>query len=301
MECCDICGSTKISITYHGSIRTGPGRTERAYDMYCCSDCGTIWHENDIPEQYYESTQYRMELEGSEDIEDFYKRHDWESLDKFSYTGTDIFRNKIVADIGCGGGGWLDFLKGVAGITVAVEPSENYRKHLKEKGHVTYGYMKDVMNDYGGSIDVLTSFDVIEHVADPEDFVNDIFHLVNDTGKVIVGTPTDHPHLRELLGDDFNSFIFSVQHPWVFTERGLLLLFKKAGFQEIQIKKYMKYGLGNVFAWLQEGEPKGHISYPCISPTLNEAWKANLAETGYADYLVVYADGKFKQKEIRNY
>ena len=33
----------------------------------------------------------------------------------------------------------------------------------------------------------------------------------------------------------------------------------------------------------------GNVSYPLISDTINEAWKANLAEKGYGDYLVVYA------------
>jgi SAM-dependent methyltransferase len=248
-----------------------------------------------IPENYYETARYRMELEGSADIEDFYKKHDWECGDKFSYTGTGIFRNKIVADVGCGGGGWLDFIKGVAATTIAVEPSEIYRKHLKKTGHIPYAYMKDAIKDFAKQVDVITSFDVIEHVADPQDFVNDTVSLVKDDGKVIVGTPSDHRHLRELLGNDFNSFIFSVQHPWVFAEKGLRILFEKAGFQDIRIRQYMKYGLGNVFAWLKEGRPMGHAVYPFISSTVNESWKANLAETGYGDYLVVYA-GKVKKE-----
>jgi SAM-dependent methyltransferase len=259
--------------------------------LYRCSDCGTIWHENDVYESgtYYESAQYRIELEGSADIGEYYLRHDRECLEKFLYTGTDIFRNKTVADIGCGGGSWIDFLKGVAKKTVAIEPSEIYREQLKVKGHDTYAYISDALTDYSGRIDVLTSFDVIEHVDDPQMFAHEIFRLVKTGGNIIIGTPTELKHLRTLIGKEFDSFVFSVQHPWVFAEKGLKLLFERAGFKNISIRSFMRYGLGNVFAWLNEIKPRGNITYPCISNTINEAWKANLAETGYGDYLVVYA------------
>ena len=215
--------------------------------------------------------------------------HDKECLEKFHYTGTDIFRNKVVADIGCGGGGWLDFLKGVAQKTVAIEPSEYYQKHLKEKGHNTFAYMNEAFLEFGEQIDVLTSFDVIEHVANPQSFANDLFHLVREGGRIIIGTPSEYKHLREMLGNVFDSFLFSVQHLWVFAEKGLQIIFEKAGFKDVKIMQYTKYGLGNVFAWLKEREPMGNISYPCISVSINEVWKANLAEKGCGDYLVIYA------------
>ncbi|GHU77233.1 hypothetical protein FACS189461_5530 [Spirochaetia bacterium] len=182
MAYCSICGSKDMLVTYNGPIRIGQGskRTEKSYEVYQCSNCDTIWHENDVysPEEYYESTQYRVELEGSSDIHNFYDKHDKECFDKFRYTGTGIFRDKVVADIGCGGGGWLDFLKGVARMTVAVEPSEYYRNCLKEKGHRAFAYMNDAFTEFSDKIDVLTSFDVIEHVAGPQSFVNDVFQLV---------------------------------------------------------------------------------------------------------------------------
>jgi 2-polyprenyl-3-methyl-5-hydroxy-6-metoxy-1,4-benzoquinol methylase len=149
--------------------------------------------------------------------------------------------------------------------------------------------MRDAFNKFSDKIDVLTSFDVIEHVSDPQEFTNDIFNLTSEGGQIIVGTPGEYRHLREMVGSDFDSFIFSIQHPWVFAEKGLTTLFEKAGFKNVKIKQFANYGLGNVFAWLKEKTPKGNITYPCISETINEAWKSNLAERGYGDYLVVYA------------
>ncbi len=105
---CKLCDHNKISITYQGLIRNGGlGKyTENPVIMWKCDNCDVIWHELIVEDMksYYESEAYRKSLEGSSDAELFYKLHDKETLDKFHYTGTTIFRNKIVADIGCGCG-----------------------------------------------------------------------------------------------------------------------------------------------------------------------------------------------------
>jgi hypothetical protein len=44
-----------------------------------------MWHENGMCESdYYESTEYRTAVDGSSEIQDFYARHDKESIDKFT-------------------------------------------------------------------------------------------------------------------------------------------------------------------------------------------------------------------------
>jgi hypothetical protein len=93
-----------------------------------------------------------------------------------------------------------------------------------------------------------------------------------------------------MVGSECDSFVFTVQHPWIFTEKSLHIMFKNAGFQKRQIKQYARYGLGNVFAWLKEKQPKGNVMYSGISDTIEKAWRANLAENGLGDYLVVYAE-----------
>ena len=82
-------------------------------------------------------------MEGSSEEEKFYELHDKETLDKLNYTGTTIFRNKIVADIGCGCGAFLDYISGVAREVVAVEPSLKYRNIMIKKGFNAYAYAEE--------------------------------------------------------------------------------------------------------------------------------------------------------------
>lgn len=292
MNSCHICGACEVEIEYDGIIRDGGlGRyTKSPIKMYRCRHCDAIWHEPILDmERYYESAEYRESLEGTTQEQDFYRLHDKENLDKFLYTGTAIFRNSVVADIGCGCGGFLDFVSGAASRIIAVEPSEYYRQIMSRKGFSVYPYAKDAIAENGGTVDVITSFDVIEHVNDPIEFMKDYYALLRGGGMGIVGTPTDAPVMRELLGEIYErTQLFSTQHMWVLGEKNLRIIAEKAGFKDIQVKYYQRYGIDNFIGWMREKKPNSSIISGNISDTLNSVWKRELESKGMADYIVMY-------------
>lgn len=289
---CKLCNCDQTEIIYNGQIRNGGlGKyTDGDVSIYQCKACGVIWHEPILNnEEYYESEEYRLSLEGSSEEADFYRLHDKESYDKLIYTGTTVFRNGIVADIGCGCGAFLDYVNGVASEVIAVEPSEKYRTIMDKKGFHTYAYCSDAIKDYKEKTDVVTSFDVIEHVEDPQLFLNELFDLLKTGGKGIIGTPTDAPVMRDLLGEIYEKkLLFSTQHLWIFNEESLIMMAQKAGFSDIKIKYYQRYGISNVFGWLREKKPASDIVADYISDTMDKAWRTELERQGKSDYIVLY-------------
>lgn len=288
---CKICESENIGIAYGGVIRDGGlGKyTKDEVTMWQCSECGVIWHgpiKN--TQNYYESEKYRCSLEGTSEEEDFYRLHDKEIYDKFTYTGTDIFRNKSVADIGCGCGAFLDFLKGVASDIIAVEPSQKYRSIMDRKGYYTYAYLKDAICEWEGKVDVVTSFDVIEHVENPIDFLKECYQLLSKGGEAVIGTPTDAPMMRSLLGEIYErQLLFSTQHLWVFTEKNLKMMAEYAGYSEISVKYFQRYGIQNLLGWVREKTPKADLHETWVSDTLDKVWRAEAESQGMADYIVL--------------
>jgi 2-polyprenyl-3-methyl-5-hydroxy-6-metoxy-1,4-benzoquinol methylase len=292
---CKICGSENTDIIYNDLIRDGGlGQyTKKPIKIFQCKNCDVIWHDNEIADvkEYYETEEYRNELEGSSEEEKFYELHDKETLDKLNYTGTTIFRNKVVADIGCGCGAFLDYISGVAREVVAVEPSLKYRNIMSRKGFSTYSYADEAKKLYANKIDVITSFDVIEHVQSPESFIKDVYDLLTAGGKAIIGTPTDAPVMRSLLGKDYEKkLLFSTQHLWILSEKNLRIISEKCGFKNIDIKYYQRYGIDNMLGWLKDKEPKSEIKQKFITETLNNVWKAQLVDNGLADYIVLYLE-----------
>lgn len=290
---CKICSSENTKIIYNGKIRNGGlGKyTEEDVPIYQCEDCDVIWHENVLSDtkDYYETTEYRNSLEGGSEEEEFYKLHDKETFQKFQYTGTTIFRNKKVADIGCGCGAFLDYIKGVADDVIAIEPSRKYREIMDGKQFHTYPYAEAANAEWKGQVDVVTSFDVIEHVESPKKFLEDIYELLKEGGQAIIGTPTDAPVMRALLGEIYEKkILLSTQHLWILSEKNLRLLSEQSGYKKIDIKYFQRYGMDNMLGWIRDKEPNSEIKTAAITETLNNVWKSQLGEKGLSDYIVLY-------------
>lgn len=153
-------------------------------------------------------------------------------------------------------------------------------------------YTKDTVDVFQcKDCDVITSFDVIEHVQSPESFIKDVYDLLTAGGKAIIGTPTDAPIMRSLLGKDYEKkLLFSTQHLWILSEKNLRITSEKCGFKNIDIKYYQRYGIDNMLGWLKDKEPKSEIKQKFITETLNNVWKAQLVDNGLADYIVLYLE-----------
>lgn len=292
---CEICESDNITVIYDDYIRDGaPGiLTNKKYKMYQCCSCNTIWHASNSEEneEYYIGTKYRDKLEGTVEIEDYYKLHDFEVLDKLNYCGTTIFRNSSIADIGCGGGSFLDFVSGVADNVIAIEPSAEYRKSLAERGYHTYAYAKESKKDWADKLNVVTSFDVIEHVDNPIEFMKDVYDILAVGGKGIIGTPTDCPVMRTLLGKTYEQgLLYSYQHNWILSKKGFEICCEKAGFKNVRIKPIQRYGISNLIAWANNKKPFGHIRYEFITDSLDSVYKCELEKIGMSDYIIAYVE-----------
>jgi len=287
---CKICGSRKSEVIYKGIIRDGSfgNYTKNDVEIHQCLDCGAIYHENSRDAQFYESDEYRQKM--GEETDDYASLHDKEVLDKLLITGTDIFRDRTVADIGCGGGSFLDFVAGAASQVLGIEPTGVFRKKLEKKGYHMYSYMEDALKDYEGRVDIITSFDVIEHVENPRRFMEESYALCRQGGRIIIGTPTEQPVMRMALGEEYDKFLFSTQHLWVLNSESLKLSAELAGFRNIEVKYRQRYGLGNLVSWLKYKKPMGNVPCPYISECVSRSWVADTEERGMADYIVVYAE-----------
>jgi len=291
---CKICGGNRIDIIYQGLIRDGRLGSSTTYsvDMYHCLDCGVIWHDpvlKDINE-YYESDEYQISTKVDPETEDkFYQFYDERTLEKFQITGTDIFRHKTVADLGCGAGAFLDFLKGVSDDIVAVEPSKRFRQVLAGKGFHTYAYTKDALSEWKGRVDVITSFDVVHMVEDPLGFMRDTYQLLSEGGIGIIGVLTDSPIWRKVLGTCYEKqIIFNTQFLWLFSEKSLKELAFKAGFTNVEIRCHQRYGLDNLIGWCLEKSPRHDVKDSFLQGEIDAAWRSICCAHGVSDYIVAY-------------
>ncbi len=294
MENCKICGSNKFDVLYEGPIRTGRfgNISQTQYSIKRCLSCSVIFLPNIIEDHnlYYESQSYREEVDGIISDVEYFLLHDGEQTRHLGITGTSIFRNKIVTDIGCGAGSFLDIIKGYAKETIGVEPSTIYRNSLQKRGYLSYPYVQDALVEKENRVEVAVSFSVLEHVEDPLTFLKEIYKLLSPGGKLILSTPNADDILLSALPEVYPQFFYRKAHLWYFNQNSLLKILKFSGFSGIKIIPHHRFGLSNFVLWLRNKSPSGNMRLEYITETLENIWKSELERTSRCDYLYAIAD-----------
>jgi SAM-dependent methyltransferase len=154
---------------------------ENKPELWSCKNCGSGFTQNVVPETVA-STLYEKGLSterwAADSIE---KSKNKEIID----TLEDVFqRNKTVLDIGCNTGELLDFAKAKGCKTFGVELSDTSRAILKKKGHVTF----TSMGEADGSYDIITAFDLVEHLYDFSKFLDYCSQRLTKDGLIVILT-----------------------------------------------------------------------------------------------------------------
>lgn len=105
--------------------------------------------------------------------------------------------NRIL-DIGCGDGGFLDLLrqKSIESEYIGYEFNPDVANLTRAKGHeVYYGEFPSALQGKA-PYDVICMFQVLEHLADPIDFIQKVMEIMTPNGLLIIGVPDANGPVR---------------------------------------------------------------------------------------------------------
>ena len=293
MEVCKICGSSEYKVAYEGPIRVGKfgNLSGVSYTIKQCLSCMAASLPNLIGDHkaYYESPSYRDEVDGVITDAEYFSLHDGEQLRHLEITGTAVFRDKVVADIGCGAGSFLDAVSGHARESFGVEPSALFRNSLQKRGYSSYPYVADALSEKANKVDVVVCFSVLEHIEDPLSFLRETLKLLSPGGKIILSTPNADDILLSVLPDLYPQFFYRKAHLWYFNRSSLQKILELAGYSKIKIIPCHRFGLSNFLLWLRDRTPNGNARLGGITGILNAVWKCELERTNKCDYFYAEA------------
>ena len=282
---CPLCGAAEQRVAHEGPIRMGRfgSRSERAHRVVFCAACGA-GRLLDPPAVDYGSAEYRTLVDGESSAAGYYALHDAEQALKLEQLGMPAVRDKVVADIGCGAGSFLDVVRGAAARTIAIEPARIYHPVLRERGHEVFADAAEAVAALPGTVDTAVCFSVIEHVDDPRALLTQIRALLKPGGELLLSTPNARDWLLDLLPDDYPSFFYRAVHRWYFDGAALEKLAVQCGFASLGTRFVHRYDLANLLLWLRDRRPSGlgRIDIPLY---LEGAFRGFLEETGRADYI----------------
>jgi len=290
MTKCGICDSNDFSVEYDGPIRDGDygKETKTPHKVVKCSSCGLVrLLENPLSIEYYQSSEYREAYNSTSEPDNYIAMHDSEQSPRINAFGIMNFRDKNVLDFGCGGGAFLDQVKGVANSTYGIEPFAGYHDSLTKRGHHIFPDSESALNHSKGKIDTIVSFGVLEHVEDPLSYLSAAYELLADGGKMYLETDNLDDILMKFGLDEFERFFYRTAHLWYFNSDTLEKIVKKSGFSTLSISHRHTLDLSNTMMWLKDRVPTGSGKITLFDERLNNAWEMFIKSTGNADLVCV--------------
>jgi SAM-dependent methyltransferase len=283
---CEICGNQSWRIIYQGIVRDGVfGRERDGATVARCGGCGADrLDEASCPNDgFYETAAYRKKLEEELTTEGHYAVSDELQIFTQQNIWPKSIRGKVVADVGCAGGSFLDHVLGLAKQIIAVEPCPIYHESLKKRGYHVFPYATNACETKSGIVDIAVSSQVIEHVRNPRRFLEDIRPLLSSKGLLLISTPNRDDILMSLLPAEFPAFFYRVVHRWYFDMKSLAECVRRAGYEVVGTRFVHRYGMANALAWLRDRRPTGRQRIDAIGPLADELWCSYLAQSGRTD------------------
>lgn len=293
MTKCRLCGTTQLILVYEGPIRDG-GPNASTVDGFCvvrCPECSMAQLDplpGHLP-SFYETHEYRSRWDIDVSAQALQAKYDHEQTERIRRIGIENLRNKVVLDIGASAGIFLDAVKGLAQHTIAVEPADIYEQHLSGVHSEHYAYPQDAIRA-GVRADVIVSFDVIEHLAEPRSLIDAAGHLLAPGGTFFLSMPSCDDILLTAASDAFTPFFFQTAHLNYFDAVSVRSLFTETPFNSVAFGYLHKYGLSNLVQWARFRNPGRFTALEDIVPTdLDRHYITALETAGLASHHFIVA------------
>lgn len=239
---CEICGSRDLIHTYNGKDRLLGINGE--FEILQCKHCDLYLVSPKLPEEemsnYYpqEYLCYRKAIEDSENI--FQRINQSLARNKLCRQVEKRTKQKgILLDVGCATGIFLDGMRQRGWQVRGVEPNQDAAQYAQDRFglDVFPGYLHEVKLE-SDTFDVVTIWDVLEHVPDPHAFVNDIYRVLKPGGLIIANLPNGEAWERYLFGKYWVGWEIP-RHYRTFTPTSIKNFLTGQGFTNIDVFSFI--------------------------------------------------------------
>ena len=168
----------------------------------------------------------------------------------------------------------------------AIDQDQNTLASRAANSDANFDSPAELIRD-GKTYDVICLFHVLEHILEPGAFLTDIRQLMSNQSLLIIEVPSLlDPLLSLYQNKTFTNFIFSSQHPYVYSPSSLERLMAANGFHAVETICFQRYGLENHLSWLTQAQPGGNKEFQTTFQDLEPAYRAALEQTGKTDTVI---------------
>lgn len=218
-ECCLLCKSGKLELLSRYAV----------HHLVKCNTCGFVF-ANQIPSEsllihHYEGYGRKNYLSPIT-VKRYHEL--LEGFEKFRKT-------QQLIDVGCGMGYFLEAAREKNWKVYGTEFTDEAVRICKEKGIMVHQGKLNPDNYEASSFDVITSFEVMEHINNPKQEVKHFHTLLRKRGVVYVTTPNFNSLSRWVLKEKWNVLAYP-EHLCYYSSSTLNKLFADEGFSLLKME-----------------------------------------------------------------
>lgn len=250
-----------------------------------CKNCELRFHTKIAvdPNDVYQNSSYTVYTK--EDSEEHFQyrkeRFGKERIKLLEHHCGDLSEKKLL-DVGCGNGYFLSAAREKCGSCIGLELSAHLAEIARKNSGVPV-YCKLLTEFPDADIDIITAFDIIEHVQDPLQFMRDAARHLKVGGCILLYTP-NFDSLSVKVLREYSSIVDGSEHVILFNHSSLEELGKMAGLKVVYAETR---GL-DIHSILAFQSCLGEEPNAFLSRWLNEL-QAMVDASGCGDYLrVIY-------------
>ncbi len=227
---CNVCKSNETKIKF---VKLG-------LKIWVCKNCNFVFvyplPSIKTQKEYYEKSHknglYKIHSDDDIPVRIKLNKNRFDELSKYQLKGN-------ILDVGCASGFFLDVAAKNDLSTYGVELSSvGVQKAMKNHQNIFNGTLKEA--NYSDSFfDVVTVFDIIEHVLDPNSTIKEINRITKTGGLIVITTPDIASWHAKILGKRWG-MITPFEHLFYFSPNNMTILLDNNGFKILEIKKNYK-------------------------------------------------------------
>ncbi len=244
MPPCNLCHGREYKLLYRGNIvdDMSPRFSQYAYydDIYRCCSCGLVVqqcrHSREAIARFLKAEKYLDEAIGGLNLIEKYVQ--FEHLIRLIEKYRPIAGSKLL-DVGANTGVFLSTVRSRAAAVRGIEPSEEAAQIARTKlgVDVQAGLIGEVeLPD--AAFDLITMFDVVEHLTDPADDLAHLFRKLAPGGAIFITTHDIETWFARLSGPRYPMLMY--QHFFHFSPATLLRMLEQAGFRVLGYDRFLK-------------------------------------------------------------
>jgi 2-polyprenyl-3-methyl-5-hydroxy-6-metoxy-1,4-benzoquinol methylase len=248
MDACQICG------TFDATFAMKKTRGSFSSTWVKCGKCKSA-HIDPYPgadelSQYYNSNYTEMDFSGTDDETvshrlRYSKQYEETIFSEYVFSLKDAglepsqisLNYKNILDFGCANGVFLSFLRKIEVPQKNIFGCDISRQMIEACRPITDNlYVTGELDGLNEQFDLITLWDVIEHIHDPKPTLKKLISMLTENGEILVQTP-HYGLLADLMGASFAHYL-AVEHINLFSREALIGIFDEIGMQCVSASSF---------------------------------------------------------------